>query len=238
MKKAVKPKQKQPLASQQQQKQKLPVIKPKTEPKAKSKEVKEPVIEIDPDWGLEEFNQYDKQLGNFIFDSEQEQIKKFDKLQSSLNLTNEKTIDQFKLIENNLVKYLLDFDSSTSSSSDTSSLSTNEIIKSLNDLTNIIHKLPKNILAKSKLLRVLILSIRKPNDELKNIKPTMQKILHGLSIDVRENTEEEIKKSNNVDSSNNNNTESTVSQTPEIEQQVENSVVKNGGGHDDPIVID
>ena len=27
-------------------------------------------------------------------------------------------------------------------------------------------------------------------------------------------------------------------QTPEIEQQVENSVVKNGGGHDDPIVID
>ena len=59
-----------------------------------------------------------------------------------------KTIDQFKLIENNLVKYLLDFDSSTSSSSDTSSLSTNEIIKSLNDLTNIIHKLPKNILAK------------------------------------------------------------------------------------------
>ena len=196
------------------------------------------MIEIDPDWGLEEFNQYDKQLGNFIFDSEQEQIKKFDKLQSSLNLTNEKTIDQFKLIENNLVKYLLDFDSSTSSSSDSSSLSTNEIIKSLNDLTNIIHKLPKNILAKSKLLRVLILSIRKPNDELKNIKPTMQKILHGLSIDVRENTEEEIKKSNNVDSSNNNNTESTVSQTPEIEQQVENSVVKNGGGHDDPIVID
>lgn len=238
VKKAVKPKQKQPLASQQQQKQKLPVIKPKTEPKAKAKEVKEPVIEIDPDWGLEEFNQYDKQLGNFIFDSEQEQIKKFDKLQSSLNLTNEKTIDQFKLIENNLVKYLLDFDSSTSSSSDTSSLSTNEIIKSLNDLTNIIHKLPKNILAKSKLLRVLILSIRKPNDELKNIKPTMQKILHGLSIDVRENTEEEIKKSNNADSSNNNNTESTVSQTPEIEQQVENSVVKNGGGHDDPIVID
>ena len=79
------------------------------------------------------------------------------------------------MIENNLVKYLLDFDSSTSSSSDTSSLSTNEIIKSLNDLTNIIHKLPKNILAKSKLLRVLILSIRKPNDELKNIKPTMQK---------------------------------------------------------------
>lgn len=142
------------------------------------------------------------------------------------------------MIENNLVKYLLDFDSSTSSSSDSSSLSTNEIIKSLNDLTNIIHKLPKNILAKSKLLRVLILSIRKPNDELKNIKPTMQKILHGLSIDVRENTEEEIKKSNNVDSSNNNNTESTVSQTPEIEQQVENSVVKNGGGHDDPIVID
>ena len=75
VKKAVKPKQKQPLASQQQQKQKLPVIKPKTEPKAKAKEVKEPVIEIDPDWGLEEFNQYDKQLGNFIFDSEQEQIK-------------------------------------------------------------------------------------------------------------------------------------------------------------------
>lgn len=33
------------------------------------------MIEIDPDWGLEEFNQYDKQLGNFIFDSEQEQIK-------------------------------------------------------------------------------------------------------------------------------------------------------------------
>ena len=50
------------------------------------------MIEIDPDWGLEEFNQYDKQLGNFIFDSEQEQIKKFDKLQSSLNLTNEKQL--------------------------------------------------------------------------------------------------------------------------------------------------
>ena len=230
----------------------LPIVKPKT------KDIKESIIENDPDWGLEEFNQYNKQLGNYIFDSEQEQIKNFTKLQSSLSLSslssinsiqNNKIIDKFKSIENDLINYLLL--SLNTDSSNSLSMKNEIIIKLLNDLSiNIIPKLPKNIIIKSKLLRVLILSIRKPkpkpkpNDELKNIKSIIQNILHGLSIDIRENTEEEIIKSNKDNNNNsNNNKESSVSQTPEPErqqqqkEQVEDSLMKNGD-QNNPIEID
>ncbi|CAX40638.1 component of the ISW1B complex, putative [Candida dubliniensis CD36] len=225
----------------------LPIVKPKT------KDIKESIIENDPDWGLEEFNQYNKQLGNYIFDSEQEQIKNFTKLQSSLSsssssslssinsIHNNKIIDKFKSIENDLINYLLL--SLNTDSSNSLSMKNEIIIKLLNDLSiNIIPKLPKNIIIKSKLLRVLILSIRKPkpkpNDELKNIKSIIQNILHGLSIDIRENTEEEIIKSNK-----DNNKESSVSQTPEPErqqqqkEQVEDSLMKNGD-QNNPIEIE
>ncbi|RCK65573.1 ISWI one complex protein 4 [Candida viswanathii] len=70
--------QQQKQAASPKKKKESPKPKPKATPKPKPKP--EPVVEYDDDWGLDEFNKYDKALGNFIYDTEEEQTKVFSKV--------------------------------------------------------------------------------------------------------------------------------------------------------------
>lgn len=55
-------------------KKETPKAKPKAPPKPKAKP--KPIVEeFDNDWGLDDFNKYDKASGNYIYNTEEEQIR-------------------------------------------------------------------------------------------------------------------------------------------------------------------
>ncbi|KAL6451480.1 IOC4 ISWI one complex protein 4 [Candida maltosa Xu316] len=167
---------------QQSSKKSQPIKKEPSTPKKKvevKKKTNVVVEEVDNDWGLDEFNRYDVEHGNFIYESEQEQNKVFSKVENSINAA---LLKKFKSIESKIIESLL---------SDTIDFS--KIEESLNELNGILHKLPTSVISKSKLLRCLILAIRKRDDSLDTTKKgKISKVLVRLGIDVRENTEEEM----------------------------------------------
>ncbi|RLV92515.1 ISWI one complex protein 4 [Spathaspora sp. JA1] len=152
----------------------------------KKQEEKKLLAEYDSDWGLEDLNVYDLKTGDYIFETEQKQESFFDQIPDATTIQNDltKISNKFQKLEDKLVELLL-------SEND---INQDVIIGQLSLLENMLNQLPKTVIYKSKLLRVLILTKRKPAEIFGHdqIKQKIDKILKKLDLAVRENTESEL----------------------------------------------
>lgn len=154
-----------------------PAPKPKVEEEEDAEYESEP--EDDSDWGLDETDVYDYDRGNYIFDDEKEQINFNNNFPLAIELTEEYNAHQqnFDKINVTLSSLLLEPE-----------LNVKEIEQNLTKLTTILKTLPKTILLKSFLYRVLVLVLHKPIEHFPNrqIRDKISKILMDyLGIEVK-----------------------------------------------------
>lgn len=145
------------------------------------------LAEYDDDWGLEGIDGYDKEAGDYIFDTPDEQkLLRIHSEDLAINL--HEFQDKFAAINEKLTNMLLinnDIDEAGT-------------MKQLGNLEKLINDeaFPKTILIKSKLLRLLILTYRKPIETFpySTIKDKIAKILqHSLNLTVRMTTLDDLK---------------------------------------------
>lgn len=146
------------------------------------------MAEYDSDWGLYEFEEYDTTSGSYIFESPLEQSRIFDEeLQSAAHVQRKLVHAQnaFQEVCNNLEEQLLSH-----------SIKESSVILNLNSLLVLWKEyLPPTLLAKSRLLRLLILTLRRPEADFpyKRIRTLIHSILAKTrNLNVRPNTEQEI----------------------------------------------
>lgn len=162
----------------------------KKQPAKKSSKVK-PAPKVDPreegydsDWGLNEAHGYNKEEGNYIFDNEQDQIKFEDDFPSAASLSDKlaKYHNQFDKLDLTLTDQLL-----------SDSINESEILQNLKKLDTL--KLPKAVYIKSKVLKTLILTLRRPSEIFPHprIRKEVRKIVHKWAdLDIEENTLEDM----------------------------------------------
>ncbi|EGW30149.1 uncharacterized protein SPAPADRAFT_63758 [Spathaspora passalidarum NRRL Y-27907] len=152
----------------------------------KKQEEKKHMAEYDSDWGLDELNVYDPTTGDYIFDTEEKQESFFDQIPDATTIQNDlnKITNKFTKIEDKLVDLLLSEET----------IKEDAIIDQLSLLENMLKQLPKTVITRSKLLRVLILTKRKPEESFnyEQIKSKIDRVLKKLELEVRENTESEL----------------------------------------------
>mgnify|MGYP002378641387 CR=1 FL=1 len=142
------------------------------------------LAEYDDDWGLDGIDGYDEESGNYIFTTKADQNRlkvSSTKLQKDLK----RFQNRFQSIYNDLKK-LLDEDMKES-----------DIMDSLNELEKLLKEksFPMTIFTKSKLLRLLILTARKPIEHFnhKKIKHAIDKLLKSaLDLSVPMNKLEDL----------------------------------------------
>ncbi|CUM64175.1 uncharacterized protein PRCAT00001768001 [Priceomyces carsonii] len=154
----------------------------KTEPKDSSLEG------YDSDWGLDEIA-YDYDKGNFIFENERQQEDFINNFPASSKIQQDfaKNATQFSDLNNNLCYELLLNDDE---------MNETEVIKNLNVLDSKLKTLPKSLMMKSRLFKVLILIIRKPLEQYphEDIKRCISRILNRwFQLSVTTNTVDELK---------------------------------------------
>ncbi|KAI5949575.1 hypothetical protein KGF54_005452 [Candida jiufengensis] len=191
---------------------------PRKEALEKQKEEERKLMaEYDSDWGIDDFNKYDKSEGNYIYETKEKQQELFSTIPDSseiLEIYND-ALDRYKTLEYEFLNnYLINEDEQ---------LNYKLLQKNLKEFEKMVDEIPKSITNKSKILRLLILSQRKQPSEDKNVQQfhnNIEKILKKLGIEVRENTEEdfEIK---SVDS--------TKLTTPEITSNPESTTSSTTG---------
>ncbi|KAK6460607.1 transcription coactivator [Scheffersomyces coipomensis] len=164
----------------------------------KKQEEKRLLSEYDDDWGVEDINNYDFKSGNYIFDNENEQNNMFgkiipngQKLQTQLN----KTQTKFEKLSDKLNESLL------LSDDERDDVANGQILDQLQELQDLLSDkhFPKTLILKSKLFRVLILTVRKSVDEFndESIKEKISSILiKFLNIEVEIN-DDKINSENN-----------------------------------------
>lgn len=149
----------------------------------KKEEERKLAAEYDDDWGLEDLNTFDAKTGNYIFDTEKEQTVYFTKTLPSAavvqaNFT--KVQNKFDKISEQLVDNLL-----------SDEVEENKVSPLLDQLFQLLKQsLPKTLILKSRLLRVLILTARKPLEQFPNedIKARITDMLDDfLEIEVSTN---------------------------------------------------
>lgn len=137
------------------------------------------LAEYDSDWGVES-NEYDTELGDYIFDTLEEQSK---------ILSTTKYVD----IQEKLYKYQTEFDGISNKLFPlllSSEYSPKTVVTLLNQLTKLVPEAPKSVFLKSQLLRILIVTARKRGDN--KVKKEIRKLLKNLGLDVEENAEEPV----------------------------------------------
>lgn len=146
------------------------------------------LAEYDSDWGLEEFHDHDKQAGNYIFDLAGEQARVFsEEIQSAQKLRAKSKRDEsvFQKISKELEYQLLSDD-----------LKESTVVSLLGQLEALCKaRMPETLFMRSRLLRVLILTARKPREDFPNKKVVqlVNKVLERvLDLKVRRNEKEEI----------------------------------------------
>lgn len=148
------------------------------------------LAEYDDDWGIEGVDGYDKLAGNYIFEDDKQQKK-------LVNVNSEELI-------NKLTKYQADFQNIYTKlmnlliDRQEEKIDEPSVLKQLDLLENLLKQndFPKTILIKSKMLRLLILTSRKPIEQFPSltIKNKTNKILkNSLDLSVKMNTMDDLK---------------------------------------------
>ncbi|KAI5959717.1 uncharacterized protein KGF55_004949 [Candida pseudojiufengensis] len=165
---------------------------PKKEQLVREKEEERKLmLEYDSDWGIDDFNKYDKLEGNYIYETKQKQQDLFSKIPDSQELIEiyNEALERYKTLEFKFLSdYLID-------ESESESINYKSLQKDLKEFDKMIDEIPKSIITKSKILRLLILNQRKsPLEEKDAIQfyKNVEKVLKKLEIVVRENTEEDF----------------------------------------------
>lgn len=146
------------------------------------------LAQYDSDWGLEEFHNYDRKEGNYIFDTASEQARVFnEEIQSAQNLSTKLKRDQstFHKISKDLEHQLLNGD-----------FKENTVVNLLGQLEALCKtQMAETVLTRSRLLRVLILTARKLQEDfpykktLQHVNRVLEKV---LDLKVRRNEKHEI----------------------------------------------
>ncbi|CAI5760216.1 unnamed protein product [Candida verbasci] len=140
----------------------------------------------DSDWGLDDFNQYDFENGNYIFDNEEEQNEIFNNIDFD-NL--DKLTTKFAKIEEKLISKILKDGIYSENDKEV-------ILYQLHLLNTLLKELPRSIINKSKLLRVLILNQRRlPKGELEKFKKEHEEAQQQESVEngsKEENEDEDV----------------------------------------------
>ncbi|KAI5970743.1 hypothetical protein CANMA_000162 [Candida margitis] len=188
------------------------VVDKKTLAEEKKEAERKLLAQYDSDWGLQDFNKYSVTQGNYIFDSLEEQKSVFASIPDIGGFSSlfDKAIDKFRKIEEEVLEQLLSEDVSN----------TDELCQLLTSFSNLVSKVPRSVITKSRLIRALIVDQRKhsPGDHGQlDFKEKTSKILKRLGIEVRENTEEELEVKSEV---------STAQSTPEVIESIQEEEVE------------
>lgn len=138
----------------------------------------------DSDWGLDGVKHYNYDEGNYIFDKEKDQIKFETEFPSAASLSDSLTKyhNQFDKLDILLTDQLL-----------SDSINEAEILQNLKKLDGL--TLPKSVYTKSKALKSLILTLRRPSERFPypKIKKEVKKLVRKWSdLDIEENTIEDL----------------------------------------------
>ncbi|CUM48954.1 unnamed protein product [Debaryomyces tyrocola] len=138
----------------------------------------------DSDWGLDGVKHYNYDEGNYIFDKEKDQIKFETEFPSAASLSDSLTKyhNQFDKLDILLTDQLL-----------SDSINETEILQNLKKLDGL--TLPKSVYTKSKALKSLILTLRRPSERFPypKIKKEVKKLVRKWSdLDIEENTIEDL----------------------------------------------
>ncbi|CAK9442131.1 uncharacterized protein LODBEIA_P58740 [Lodderomyces beijingensis] len=153
------------------------------------------LAEYDSDWGIDDFNQYNEDTGDYIYDFENQQESVMNKVPEAGSIGDEydKAMAKFKKWQEVIVEELLALEDEDNEA-DYEALD-----KALGQFDSGYKNLPRSIVNKSMLLRALILSQRKQVEshkknggKLAGIKRHIGAILKKLGLEVRENTKEEL----------------------------------------------
>lgn len=157
----------------------------KTKAKAPPKEKTDPREEgYDSDWGLDEVKHYNYDEGNYIFDNEKEQIKFEEEFPAASTVMDElaKHHGQFDKLDMALTRQLLE-----------EPIEEQDILQNIRKIKDL--RLPKTVVAKSKVLKTFILTLRKPVEHFPHtkIKNEVRKIvLKWVDLTVDENNLQEM----------------------------------------------
>ncbi|CUM53650.1 uncharacterized protein AC631_00799 [Debaryomyces fabryi] len=156
--------------------------KPTAIPKAKQVDPREQGY--DSDWGLDEVKHYNYDEGNYIFDKEKDQIKFETEFPSAASLSNSlaKYHNQFDKLDILLTDQLL-----------SDPINETEILQNLKKLDGL--TIPKSVYTKSKVLKALILTLRRPSERFPypKIKKEVKKLVRKwVDLDIEENTIEDL----------------------------------------------
>lgn len=138
----------------------------------------------DSDWGLEDVKSYSYEDGNYIFENEKEQ-KRFDSdfpTPAELNEELAAYHQQFDDLDTDLTRHLLEED-----------VDEKQVLLEIKELRGLY--LPKTIFMKSKVLKALIITVRRPIETFpyKSIKKEAAKLLKDwIDLTVPENTLEQM----------------------------------------------
>lgn len=138
----------------------------------------------DSDWGLDEVQHYNYEEGNYIFDKEKDQIKFEEDFPSAASLSEAlaKYHSQFDKLDMLLTDQLL-----------LDSINETEILQNLKKLDAL--SLPKSVYIKSKVLKTLILTLRRPSERFPHpkIRKEVKRIVREWAdLDIEENTLEDL----------------------------------------------
>ncbi|KAG7195107.1 uncharacterized protein KQ657_003628 [Scheffersomyces spartinae] len=141
----------------------------------------------DSDWGVEETIEEQRSEGNYVFENAKEQqrfISTFPASQDIVNLFNKyKSI--FELLEIGLTRDLLLQEKGFEK----------EVKLKLNEVEKIVDHIPKVLINKSRLLKVLIVTVRNPNFGDDSLRAKIQSLLQSkFGITVRVNNEDDFQK--------------------------------------------
>lgn len=138
----------------------------------------------DSDWGLDGVKHYNYDEGNYIFDKEKDQIKFETEFPSAASLSDSLTKyhNQFDKLDILLTDQLL-----------SDQIDETEILPNLKKLDGL--TLPKSVYTKSKVLKTLILTLRRPSERFPypKIKKEVKKLVRKWTdLDIEENTIEDL----------------------------------------------
>ena len=206
-------------------------VKQDTAAERKKEVEKQATTEYDTDWGLDDFNKYDEEEGNYIYDFEDQQQAIMLKVASATEMreNHEQSLQKLQKWEDVIVGGLIAMNSADNV------LGFEELDKALTQFQNSWKTIPRVLINKSKLLRVLILNQRTPDfvddnylgedaqkarslQEKKKYRERIRVLLSKLGLEVRQNTRTELDLKQSVESG-----ESKLA-TPEIESVKQESI--------------
>ena len=140
----------------------------------------------DSDWG-DELNEYDYEIGDYIFDTKKEQDEVFSTINAEdVQKRHSYYHQEVQELSNELIPLL---------TSESQEIDAKKAVQLVGKVGKLVKESPKSVIHRSPLLRAMILSARRPVEELNpSLKKAVMKVLGEIGIEIVPNEKKEEEK--------------------------------------------